>query len=172
LKIETEREIFTYWAESFHAQEGNMLRMRFPTIHFAAILMFALLVSVAVACAQDEPSEADSVATKSVIQDQLEAFRSHDLPRAYSHAAPNIRTIFPSVERFSTMVENGYGPIYSPQAYVFGRSRQQADEIHQEVIITDENGKQWQAVYSLMRQDDDTWQITGVILNPYKGASA
>jgi Domain of unknown function (DUF4864) len=148
-----------------------MSRTRFPTRQLAAILMFVLLVAASVAWSQEVPSEADSIATKNVIEDQLEAFRAHDLTRAYSHAAPNIRTIFPTVELFSTMVENGYGAIYSPQSYVFGRSRLQGDEIYQEVIITDANGKQWQAVYSLMRQDNGNWQITGVRLNPYKGVS-
>lgn len=148
-----------------------MSRMRFATKHLSAILMLILLTAAPFARAQEGPSDVDSIATKSVIEDQLEAFRAHDLPRAYSHAAPNIRTIFPTVELFSAMVENGYGAIYSPQSYVFGRSRLQGDEIYQEVIITDENGKQWQAVYSLMRQDNGNWQITGVRLNPYKGVS-
>jgi Domain of unknown function (DUF4864) len=148
-----------------------MPHTRFPTIHFAAIVILALLSAPAIGHAQTDPDEADAITTMRVIEDQLEAFRAHDLPRAYSHAAPNIRAIFPSVEQFSAMVESGYGAIYSPQSYVFGRSRLQSGEVYQEVIITDDNGRQWQAVYSLKRQEDGSWQITGVKLNPYKGAS-
>jgi hypothetical protein len=124
------------------------------------------------AFAQEGSGDAEALVIQGVIGDQLEAFKSGDLGRAYSHAAPNIKAIFPSVEVFSAMVRGGYGAIYANKSYFFGRNRQETGEFYQEVIISDENGKQWQAVYSLRRQPDGTWQITGVKLNPYTGAAA
>ena len=116
--------------------------------------------------------EADQIAIQTVIRDQIEAFRAGDHERAYSHAAPTIKGIFPTVERFIEMVQRGYMPLYRPAEYHFGRSLEADGEIHQEVIVTDESGKLWQAVYTLRRQDDGSWKVTGVKLNPHKGASA
>ena len=113
---------------------------------------------------QQDDSEA-----RSVIQDQLEAFKSGDMARAYSHAAPNIRTIFPSVESFMQMVTRGYPMVNDPADYRFGRSIQSGGALHQEVIITDRSGRLWQAIYMLQRQPDGSLKIIGVKIDPFKG---
>ena len=138
-----------------------------------AVVVFALAALIAFkAFAQDAPvPPADRNATQAVISDQLNAFRARDHARAYSHAAPNITGYFDTVEKFTGMVERGYGAIYSPDSFVFGRNTVINGEIHQEVIITGQDGKQWQAVYTLKHQEDGSWKITGVKMNPYKGAA-
>lgn len=143
----------------------------FIRVAFAAIMLVCMF-SIDYSLAQGIENEADAEASRSVVEDQLEAFKARDLDRAYSHAAPGIRAMFPSVEQFSAMVERGYGAIFKNETYVFGRNRQDAQDMFHEVIITDETGKQWQAVYSLRRQEDGSWRITGVKMNPYKGGSA
>jgi hypothetical protein len=122
--------------------------------------------------AQETPSPADTTATQDVIGDQIAAFKAGDGARAYSHAAPGIKQVFTTVDRFMAMVQTGYLPLYNPESYTFGRNALIGGQVHQEVIVTDPSGKQWQAVYTLARQDDGSWKITGVKLNPYKGASA
>ena len=145
---------------------------------FARILVIALVaLSAAIlvlssAQAQDAVAPADEMATRQVIDEQIAAFRSGSHDRAYSYAAPNIRQIFPTVERFISMVQGGYMPLYSPEAYVFGRNALISGQVFQEVIVTDSAGKQWQAVYTLARQPDGSWKISGVKLDPYKGVSA
>jgi hypothetical protein len=106
---------------------------------------------------------------QSVIQDQLEAFKSGDTARAYSHAAPNIRTIFPNVESFMQMVTRGYPMVNDPADYRFGRSIETGGALHQEVIITDRSGRLWQAIYMLQRQPDGSLKIIGVKIDPFKG---
>ncbi len=123
------------------------------------------------AFAQDAVPDADTSATRGVIEDQIKAFQSGDGERAYGHAAPNIKNVFGSVERFLSMVQTGYPSLYNPQAYNFGRNALISGQVHQELIVTDGDGKQWQAVYSLERQPDGSWKITGVKMNPYKGVS-
>ena len=78
---------------------------------------------------------------------------------------------YPTVEGFIAMVQSGYMVLYRPAEYHFGRNTEAQGEIYQEVIATDEAGKLWQAVYTLRRQEDGSWKVTGVKLNPYKGAS-
>jgi hypothetical protein len=138
-------------------------------------LLLALIVFPAfapMAHSQEAPSPADATATQGVIEDQIAAFKAGDGERAYSHAAPGIKQVFTTVDRFMSMVQTGYLPLYNPESYTFGRNAVIGGQVHQEVIVTDPSGKQWQAVYTLARQDDGSWKITGVKLNPYKGASA
>lgn len=147
----------------------HSIKMSVMIASLSITLFFAL--AMAVSAQNVEVGVAETGATQSVIRDQLEAFRSMDHDRAYSHAAPNIKQYFPSVDRFATMVKNGYGAIYNSDSFVMGRNTFISGEIYQEVIITDQSGKQWQAVYTLKQQTDGSWKITGVKMNPYKGAT-
>ena len=137
---------------------------------FIAFLM--LVVWPMHSWAQAAVGEAETRLTQGVISDQIAAFKSGDSERAYSHAAPNVKIVFPTADRFIAMVQTGYTPLYNPDSFVFGRNALIGEQIHQELIVTDHAGKQWQAVYSLQLQGDGSWRITGVKLNPYSGASA
>lgn len=145
---------------------GTMKRFLLAT----HLLLMAAITPLPV-FSQEMVAPADTTATQSVITDQISAFKAMDHGRAYSHAAPNIKTYFDTVEKFIGMVKGGYGALYAPDAYVYGRNMQLNGEIYQEVIVTDSSGKQWQAVYTLRQQADGSWKITGVKMNPYTGAS-
>ena len=133
------------------------------------LVVFTVLAPVSVS-AQSVTSEIE-VATQSVIRDQIDAFQTRDHVRAFSHAAPTIRNLFRTEDNFIKMVKGGYQPLYDPQSYQFGRNFNLDGTIHQEVIATDQSGKQWQAVYTLKQQPDGSWKITGVKMNPFKGAT-
>ena len=141
------------------------------------VALFMAGNALAQSSAQPDPqdntlSPGQAGAIQQVIADQIGAFQAGEHERAYSHAAPNIKGVFPTVERFISMVQTGYPMVYDPDSYVFGRNTQISGELYQEVIINDRSGKQWQAVYTLRQQEDGSWKITGVKINPYKGASA
>jgi len=134
------------------------------------IPLIALLISLGASFAQDVEPEIQS-ATQSVIRDQLAAFQSRDHDRAFSHAAPTIKKIFKTTDRFIGMVKGGYLPLYDPDSFIFGRNINIGGTVHQELIVTDQSGKQWQAVYTLEKQADGSWKITGVKMDPYQGAT-
>lgn len=138
-----------------------------------SVLLFSIAMLVSSwAIAQEVPvGAAETSGTQAVVRDQLNAFKSGDVERAYSHAAPNVKNIFPTLDRFTSMVQKGYGAIWQSDSYVFGRNTIINGEIYQEVLITDPKGGQWQAVYTLKQQEDGSWKITGVQMNPYKGAT-
>jgi hypothetical protein len=136
----------------------------------SALLIATLLIVPVFAQSSDVPA-ATTQATQSVVRDQLEAFRAGDHSRAYSHAAPNIKNYFTTLEHFVSMVRDGYQPIYEPETFVMGRNITYNGEVYQEVIVTDKFGKEWQAVYTLKQQENGSWKVTGVKLEPYKGAS-
>lgn len=134
-------------------------------------LIATTLLSILLVFTQAQAQSSDDMAIQSVIEDQINAFQSKDYDRAFSHAAPTIKQIFKTTDRFVGMVKNGYQPLYNPDSYAFSRSIEQGGSVYQEVIVTDQNGKQWQAVYTLKQQEDGTWKITGVKMEPTTGAA-
>ena len=143
-----------------------MLYKIWPII--AALLLSFLLIFTQ---ANAQGTYKQEAAIHGVIEDQISAFQSKDYERAFSHADPTIRQIFKTTDRFIGMVKSGYGPLYNPDSYAFSRSLEQGGSVYQEVIVTDQNGKQWQAVYTLRKQPDGTWKITGVKMEPTQGAA-
>ena len=137
---------------------------------FIATCLLSLVFFVGHAQAQSTSITAETQ-IQEVIADQIDAFQTKDYDRAFSHAAPTIKQIFKTTERFVGMVKNGYEPLYNPDSYAFSRSIEQGGSLYQEVIVTDQTGKQWQAVYTLKQQPDGVWKITGVKMEPTTGAA-
>lgn len=117
--------------------------------------------------------EAEINAARSVIDSQIRAFLSDDNATAYSFASPTIKQMFPSVEAFMNMVTGAYRPVWKPQAYTFGKSVEpDGSQVVQQVLVTGPDGKDYEAVYTLMLQDDGTYKITGVHLRKAVTAGA
>ena len=137
------------------------MKISFPLISAVVAFLFVVGVAIAPAVAGDKEIQA----AQSVIDSQIKAFLSDDNAAAYSHAAPSIRKIFPTVESFMAMVTRGYQPVWKPDAYRFGKSAEIDDrQIAQQVLVTGPDGQDYEAVYTLQRQDDGTYKITGVRL--------
>ncbi len=102
---------------------------------------------------------------QTAIDGQIRAFLADKDAEAYAFAAPNVRTFFPTVESFMGMVKSGYTPVHRPQDWDFGRVQEtKAGSVMQEVLITDMTGKNWAALYTVEKQADGNWKITGVSL--------
>lgn len=128
-------------------------------------IILASVFSLLTAASPALGGEAEIGAAQSVIDSQLRAFLSDDVAKAYSFAAPNIKRIFPTVDNFMAMVKQGYKPVHRPQRYSFGRSREiSPGAIAQEVLIVGPAGKNWVAVYTLQKQPNGEFRITGVSL--------
>lgn len=98
---------------------------------------------------------------QSVITDQLKAFNADDGTRAYGHAADIIKQIFPSQDIFMEMVRTGYPPVYRAKEWSFAEPTPLENGYSQIVRLTDEQDKQWNALYTLERDKTGTWKITG-----------
>lgn len=132
----------------------------------AAALTASLLFSAALA---DEAAETDAQMT---IQNQIQAFRAGDDARAYSYAAPSIAQFFPTVDSFMAMVKGGYAPVWNPQNFEFGKSKEVgSDQVLQEVEVIAKDGSFWKALYTLIKLPDGSWKINGVQLLKADGAS-
>ena len=130
-----------------------------------AVLLLLVLTSGPV-----RADDADRGRARAAIERQIEAFRRNDAAAAYAEAAPQIRSLFPSAETFIAMVAKGYAPVLRPRNYRFETARETGeDEIAQGVSLQDEAGFDWMALYTLQRQADGEWRITGCQLKKTPG---
>ena len=125
----------------------------------AFVLLFVLLLGLSA------PALADDVAVaQSVIRAQEQALGRDDAAAAYSHAAPEIKQLFPQPEIFLQMVQQAYPPIHRHKSFEFGEARAANGRIAQRVQIVDDNGEAWEAMYTLEQQPDGSLKITGCSL--------
>lgn len=142
--------------------------MLFAVVRKLLIALSIMVVASFAAMAEEEveaPFDKRSPA-QAVIADQMGAFRARAHERAFSHAAPNLRKIFGSTERFIGMVKSGYGPIYDAMNWQFGRSRMRDGQLYQELLVTGPSGRSWKALYTMQQLEDGSWRIAGVRLIP------
>lgn len=127
--------------------------------------ILALFTAVGLGAANSHAGDTEVQAARSVIDSQIQAFLSGNNAAAYSHAAPSIKQMFPSVDAFMNMVTRGYQPVWKPKTYTFGKSAEIDDrQIMQQVMVTGPDGKDYEAIYTLRLQDDGSYKITGVRL--------
>ena len=111
------------------------------------------------------PAFADDVASaQSVIRAQEQALVRGDAAAAYSHAAPEIKQLFPQADIFLQMVQQAYPPIHRHKSFEFGEARSAGGRIAQRVHIVDDNSEAWEAMYTLEQQSDGSMKITGCSL--------
>ncbi|HEY2561935.1 MAG TPA: DUF4864 domain-containing protein [Caldimonas sp.] len=134
----------------------------------------AFCLAVAAVCASApavaQPVAAgDARAVRAVVAAQLDAFASDDAERAFSYAAPAIRAMFGTPERFLAMVRSGYPVVYRAASVTFLVPLRIGAEIVQGVHLTDADGALWLATYRLERQGDGAWRIKGCDVQPASG---
>jgi hypothetical protein len=123
------------------------------------VLVLAFLFGLAA------PAFADDVAAaQNIIRAQEQAFSRDDAAAAYSHAAPEIRQLFPQADIFLQMVQQAYPPVYRHKSFEFGEARAAQGRIAQRVHIVDTDGDAWEAMYTLEQQPDGSLKITGCSL--------
>jgi hypothetical protein len=140
-------------------------------------LLAALCLVLAAACASvpaiAQPiAAADARAVRGVVAAQLDAFASDDAQRAFSYAAPAIRSMFGTPERFLAMVRAGYPVVYRAASVTYLVPLRSGTEIVQGVHLTDLEGALWLATYRLERQSDGAWRIKGCDVQPASGKMA
>jgi hypothetical protein len=108
----------------------------------------------------------DEAAIRGVIVDQIAAFKRDDSSAAFALAAPRIKTIFRTPERFMAMVRDSYQPVYRPSHFAFREIAWIDGLLVQPVLVIGANGVPVTALYLMERQTDGTWQIGGVVLVP------
>ena len=131
----------------------------------ARLAILAILVCLAGApLARAEPSPADAAAIHTVIASQLDAFRRDDADGAFAYAAPNIQSLFGDPGTFLAMVQKAYQPVYRPRSVDFTTLSDDTGEVVQLVELIGPDGLAYTARYTMEREADGSWRISGCSL--------
>jgi hypothetical protein len=138
-----------------------------------SVLAVVLLIFMSVAAFAQSISETEKSEFQRIITAQISAFRADDGPAAYSFAAPIVRKIFPTPEIFMSMVKQGYPPVYRPQSFNFTEALiDPLGRPAQKMLVVGPDGKTYEALYSMEKQPDGTWRISGCTLLEIPGLDA
>lgn len=135
----------------------------------AALVAAVMLLATAHAATL---SAADEKNVHAVVQGQLTALARDDASKAFSYAAPSVRQAVGTAADFMAMVRRSYPAIYRPASVAFLRPESKDGQVIQRVQMRDERGDEWLATYSLQRQKDKAWRITGCLVVSNKGRMA
>jgi hypothetical protein len=119
-----------------------------------------LLAGLSPARAEDGPAASSQAAIRSVITQQLDAFKAEDGVAAEAFASPGIRDRFPDPASFMGMVKQSYGALIRPKSTQFGELSQTALGLVQKLTVVDSTGVVWTAAYT-MTLVDGQWRISG-----------
>jgi len=151
--------------------EVCVLRIEFIVQRMRQILAAAIVLLLSAGAPALAVTDDERAAIRGVIEQQIDAFRRDDAIAAYSFAAPNIQTLFPNAAMFFRMVRDGYPAVYRARATQFQALVDKDDSVAQTVEITDFDNQAWIALYTLQRQDDGSWKISGCIIKRAPGQS-
>lgn len=139
--------------------------MRLWVVAAMAALLHAWVLATPIAAADEKKIQ-------SVVQAQLDAFAADDAKRAFSYAAPSIRKMVGTADNFMAMVRQGYPAVYRPASVQFLKPESIDNEVMQRLQLTDGQGDNWIATYTMERQKDKSWRISGCTLAPQRGRMA
>lgn len=128
------------------------------------LLVLALLAWPLSVLAQQSSGGADAAAIRSVIERQLEAFQRDDATAAFAFAAPDIQARFGTPEAFMDMVKRAYQPVYRPRETEFRALTTGEEGPVQRVLLVGPDGRLVLALYSMEREADGSWRISGCVL--------
>jgi Domain of unknown function (DUF4864) len=127
-------------------------------------LIAAMLLPGAGLAADESVPAADAAAIRQVIQGQMNACKVDDWNAAFAYAAPSIQTKFQSPQVFSQMVTQAYQPVYRPKGVEFREVTASEFGPTQEVFVVGPDGLSYLAYYTMERQPDGSWRISGCYL--------
>ena len=128
------------------------------------LIALMLLTGAALARADETVAPADAAAIQQVIQGQMNAFKVDDWKAAFAYASPSIQTKFESAQIFSQMVTQAYQPVYRPRGVEFREIKASEFGPTQEVFVVGPDGLSYLAYYTMERQPNGSWRISGCYL--------
>ena len=114
--------------------------------------------------AQTELSAADRAEIRTVITQQIEAFRHDDGEAAFAFASRGIQDQFGNPDRFLDMVRRAYPAVHRPRAVDFSELLTGDSTIVQQVELVGPDGEAALALYSMERETAGLWRISGCTL--------
>jgi len=72
--------------------------------------------------------------------------------------------MFVDADRFLAMVRDRYAPVYRHRSVEFGAFEESGDEARLQATLVDNDNVVWTALYSLSRDENGDWRISGCVL--------
>ena len=139
------------------------------SLKFAALALLLALQAAGMSAHAENLNPVEEKSIRAVVEGQLAAFAKDDADKAFSFAAPNVRKAVGSAASFMSMVRSDYPVVYRPASVAFLKPEGKDGDAVQRVQMVDASGDAWLAVYSLQKQKDKSWRITGCALLENKG---
>lgn len=131
------------------------------------VVAIALAAPVAAVGLHAEPmAEDDARSVRAVIVTQLQAFAENDADGAFQTTTPGVREAIGNPWQFLSMVRSAYPMVYHPESVTFMRAELLGGNVLQLAEIIDGDGESWLTLYSLERQPDASWRISGYLVAP------
>jgi predicted DNA-binding transcriptional regulator YafY len=115
-----------------------------------------------------ELSAADRQSIQRVILLQIRAFERMDGAVAFSYSTPETRRYFGTPQAFMDMVRKGYSALFRNVSREFLEAAIIDGAVVQPLRIVTVEGETLVAIYTLERQPDREWRISGCELAPSK----
>ena len=109
---------------------------------------------------------ADWKAIKTVIAQQRSAFLTGDAVKAFSYASPSIKTQFGDAATFIAMVRAGYAALLSARYVKFLEGAVIDGTVIQPLRLVDTDNTVRVALYTMERQKNGIWRISGCHIAP------
>lgn len=134
-----------------------------PLLLWLRLLAVILAFAAPPALAQEDPVETP---WQDIITSQIQAFRDHDAPAAFSYAGAGFQVTFQNAEIFfEAIVSSGYAPIMESVSHSFGRFQKIGEvAVIQEVRLVSPEQELYTAIYQLTDEEDRGWRVQGVQL--------
>ena len=132
--------------------------------------LFVLLILLALPVTAQE-AQPPSPPIQATIQSQIAAMAADDFAAAFTFAAPRIKDMFATADRFEMMVRSGYPMVVAPRDVRMLELRTVAGNLWQRVLMVDGAGATHLLDY-MMVETPDGWQIGAVQLLPSQGVAA
>lgn len=130
-------------------------------------IAFTISQWIAVASAE----ELTVARSQTIIERQFDAFNHDDGAAAYALAAPMIKQMFDGPDQFMAMVRDHYAPVYRHRSVEFGAFTESGDQASLEATLVDNDNVVWTALYSLSRNANGDWLISGCVLLKSDGSA-
>jgi hypothetical protein len=124
----------------------------------------AVVVAVVLSVAAASAEELTAARSHAIVERQFDAFQRDDAEAAYALAAPAIKEIFVDADHFLAMVRDRYPPVYRHRSVEFGAFEESGHEASLQATLVDNDNVVWTALYSLSREENGDWLISGCVL--------
>ena len=116
--------------------------------------------------AQANLTEAEWTAIKAIIAEQLSALKAGDGAKAFGYASPSIKEQFGDAANFLTMVRTAYGALIAARYTEFLEGALLDGNVIQPLRLIAPDNSVRVALYTMQKQPDGRWKISGCVLAP------